>query len=236
MTIETRSITGPGEGGWAGNEGAPPPASGDSSAPDLNAQPEILEDMVVNPVESAPELVDPLRSLPEEEPPSAGISVDEALGKSFRKHVEPYRREESRPKRKQLADIERALADARSNLIRQFQANAMGDAAASDPEHGDVCDLSAQDIARNMSLSLRERDRMKLHAIEEALERIREGTYGICEDCEDPIPVGRLQIMPFATTCVSCQSRQERVEKLSRQAGGIAGSNLYSHELAATEE
>lgn len=50
----------------------------------------------------------------------------------------------------------------------------------------------------------------------EALERVREGNYGQCADCERPIPLARLQIKPEAIRCVACQSQYERQEQSSR--------------------
>lgn len=43
-----------------------------------------------------------------------------------------------------------------------------------------------------------------LHKVEHALARIEEGTYGICEVCAGPIPVARLEVLPYATKCVAC--------------------------------
>ncbi|GID26538.1 TraR/DksA family transcriptional regulator [Paractinoplanes brasiliensis] len=50
--------------------------------------------------------------------------------------------------------------------------------------------------------------RAQLSAVEEALSRLDAGTYGVCESCGRPIPDERLEIRPFATTCVSCASRR----------------------------
>ena len=49
--------------------------------------------------------------------------------------------------------------------------------------------------------------RRVLKEIEEALVRVDEGTYGVCQDCNKPIPVERLEILPYARACVSCQQR-----------------------------
>lgn len=48
-----------------------------------------------------------------------------------------------------------------------------------------------------------------LQAIDEALERIEAGTFGICEDCDEPIPARRLSRMPYATVCVPCKQKRE---------------------------
>lgn len=83
-----------------------------------------------------------------------------------------------------------------------------------DPEGGDVCDIASSDRERELKLRLSEREREKLRAIEDALERIEDGSFGICEECGCKIPVGRLKIMPFATVCVDCKSREEKQSKL----------------------
>lgn len=48
-----------------------------------------------------------------------------------------------------------------------------------------------------------------VHDIQFALESIEDGTYGVCEDCEEPIPGRRLDAVPWARLCVRCQERQE---------------------------
>jgi DnaK suppressor protein len=49
-----------------------------------------------------------------------------------------------------------------------------------------------------------------LRQIDAALARLRAGHYGFCSSCSDPIPLARLQALPFATLCVPCQERQEK--------------------------
>jgi DnaK suppressor protein len=46
-----------------------------------------------------------------------------------------------------------------------------------------------------------------LHKVEHALARVERGTYGICESCGESIPVARLEVLPYATFCVSCAKR-----------------------------
>lgn len=67
-------------------------------------------------------------------------------------------------------------------------------------------DLYAREIALFADLALRE----AVADIDAALMRIERGTYGICEDCGDRIPVGRLEARPQAARCIACQSRRER--------------------------
>jgi DnaK suppressor protein len=56
--------------------------------------------------------------------------------------------------------------------------------------------------------TLIERARAHLEEIDDALERVRTGDYGNCEDCGQPIAAGRLEARPFSTTCITCASRR----------------------------
>lgn len=74
----------------------------------------------------------------------------------------------------------------------------------------DLGDDAANDNARLISMSLSETERDVLRQIDEALERMDEGGYGVCEDCGDPISSERLQVLPYATLCVDCKTERER--------------------------
>ena len=80
-------------------------------------------------------------------------------------------------------------------------------------EGRDTYDLASDERDREINMILNDRERTKLLAIEDALTRLSEGTYGICEECEEEIGVGRLKVMPFTRLCVRCQ---EELEKESR--------------------
>ena len=75
---------------------------------------------------------------------------------------------------------------------------------------GDEGDRADIERTHEVSILLSARDKEKLQAIEEALEKLREGTYGVCEECGDEIGAGRLKAMPLARLCVPCQSRLEK--------------------------
>ena len=81
----------------------------------------------------------------------------------------------------------------------------------------DAYDLASEERDRDISLILSDRDRAKLQAIDEALERINAGSYGICETCELDIAEERLKALPFTRLCVSCQAEQEREAKQQRR-------------------
>ena len=81
----------------------------------------------------------------------------------------------------------------------------------------DTYDLASDARDREISHILTDRDREKMQAIDEALARCDDGTYGLCEDCEADIAEGRLQALPFTRLCVTCQSDRERESKLNRR-------------------
>lgn len=75
---------------------------------------------------------------------------------------------------------------------------------------GDVADFALDAAQDELSSQLAEVESRELTNIETALERIRDGQFGMCENCEDPIPLPRLQALPYATLCISCQREAEK--------------------------
>lgn len=74
---------------------------------------------------------------------------------------------------------------------------------------GDEAEIASQDVANNISIHLHERERTALYAIERALGKIAEGTYGQCEACGELIGARRLQARPFTALCIECMEEQE---------------------------
>ena len=77
----------------------------------------------------------------------------------------------------------------------------------------DPTDRASMESNRNAMLRIRDRERKLLTKIDEALLRIEDGTYGICEECGEPISVERLLARPVTTMCVDCKSDQESSER-----------------------
>ncbi len=77
-------------------------------------------------------------------------------------------------------------------------------------EIGDIYDLASNERERELTLMLGDRDREKLSEIDEALERLKDNSYGICEECGEPVAEDRLRALPFTRVCVECQSKNER--------------------------
>ena len=80
---------------------------------------------------------------------------------------------------------------------------------------GDVVDFALDSAQDEISSQLAEVESRELSQIESALELMREGKYGVCEGCDKPIPLARLQALPYAITCIECQREAEK--------GGLGG-------------
>lgn len=78
----------------------------------------------------------------------------------------------------------------------------------------DPTDRAALESGRNFLLRIRDRERKLVVKIQEALKRIDEGTFGICQECGDEISESRLKARPVATLCVECKRKQEIQEKI----------------------
>ena len=79
----------------------------------------------------------------------------------------------------------------------------------------DPTDRASLESERNFLLRIRDRERKLLVKIQEALKRIDEGSFGICQECGEEISESRLKARPVATLCVECKRKQEREEKMA---------------------
>lgn len=117
--------------------------------------------------------------------------------------------------------------------IRKSVKNGSEAVAAIEPG-GDIYDQASSERDRELGLLLGDREREKIHSIDEALLRIDEGDYGICEECDEDIPLGRLKAMPFTRHCVKCKSD---LEKLQAQTKRVEEERAYREiPLGAEEE
>jgi DnaK suppressor protein len=73
---------------------------------------------------------------------------------------------------------------------------------------GDMADQASGNNEVHIQLKLKQTDAKILQAIEEALERIQKGTYGVCRDCGEPIAEPRLNAIPWTRVCIVCKEKQ----------------------------
>jgi DnaK suppressor protein len=87
---------------------------------------------------------------------------------------------------------------------------------------------AAMDTAQDeISSQLVEVESRELSQIEDALNRLKDGHYGECEHCNKPIPLARLQAVPYATMCIECARRQEKFSP--RLSNGFGDSSQASN-------
>jgi DnaK suppressor protein len=77
----------------------------------------------------------------------------------------------------------------------------------------DPTDRATLESDRNFMLRIRDRERKLITKIKEALQRIEDGTFGLCESCGDDIGLDRLQARPVTTLCIECKRKQEANER-----------------------
>jgi DnaK suppressor protein len=77
----------------------------------------------------------------------------------------------------------------------------------------DQRDRATMESDRNFTLRIRDRERKLIAKIRDALDRIEEGTFGICEECGEDISAERLEARPVTTLCIECKKKQENDEK-----------------------
>jgi DnaK suppressor protein len=111
-------------------------------------------------------------------------------------------------------DIRRDLERQRAAILEE-----VGEVLTNRPDleaFPDVSDQASAEVDQNFSMRIRERERKLLKKIDEALDRMNTGTYGICERCSGDIPYKRLKARPVTTLCIECKTLQEQEERTRR--------------------
>jgi DnaK suppressor protein len=117
-------------------------------------------------------------------------------------------------------ELRKMLIELRDEILRKI-AQEMGTKLDKDPRMTtlstlDIGDLSQLDFDENIDYTLLNMQIERLREVEDALDRLEEGTYGLCEECGAAINLERLKILPFTTYCVQCQERRERMGQGSK--------------------
>ncbi|MBG0772094.1 RNA polymerase-binding protein DksA [Oleidesulfovibrio alaskensis] len=99
------------------------------------------------------------------------------------------------------------------------EAQEKGDATLEDlTDNNEVCadpaDRATMESDRAFTLRIRDRERRLIKKIRQALDRIEDGSFGVCEDCGEQIGVPRLKARPVTKLCINCKSKQEEDESL----------------------
>ncbi len=118
--------------------------------------------------------------------------------------------------KEKLEFFKELLTQRKANLI-DGSTDTVVEMTDEDDTFPDPNDRATLESDRNFTLRIRDRERKLKTKIEKALERIEDGTFGICEECGEDISDGRLKARPVTTLCIKCKEEQEQKEK-ARQA------------------
>jgi len=113
---------------------------------------------------------------------------------------------------KEIQDIKEILLNMKKEMVENLKEKMKAADVSEHREIGDMFDDADLEQSREFELLLTSREKQKLEQIDAALKRMEAGEYGVCEECEEEIPIGRLKALPFATLCVKCKSRKESME------------------------
>lgn len=115
--------------------------------------------------------------------------------------------------RKDLERFKEMLVKKKQGLIQSALKYQSEEITSKQDELPDEADLASRETNLASLLRLKDRERRLIKKINMALEKIGEGTYGICEICEEPIELKRLEARPEASLCLGCKEEEERKEK-----------------------
>jgi DnaK suppressor protein len=117
--------------------------------------------------------------------------------------------------------LRQILLEAREQVLKGVEEllarRRMAQAEQRDDSVPDVADMALQDATEEQQISLMELRNAMREQIDEALRRLEDETYGICEDCSREIREGRLKAVPFARRCIQCQEKAEATEQLDQR-------------------
>lgn len=106
-----------------------------------------------------------------------------------------------------LEEIKEKLIAERALLIEKLKGN---DLSVDDSETPDPVDLAVRNYSKNVMLAVSENESKQVTLIDEALQRIEDEEYGLCQNCEKEINPKRLAALPSARYCLDCQELQEK--------------------------
>ncbi|HCF58441.1 MAG TPA: RNA polymerase-binding protein DksA [Myxococcales bacterium] len=114
---------------------------------------------------------------------------------------------------KDIKRFKKMLEESKQNLLQSAKKTLREESNFDTDDLPDEIDLASSEYSQSMVFRLRDREKFLLKKIEKALGRIDEGTFGICERCEEDISLKRLEARPVTTLCIRCKEDQEKKEK-----------------------
>jgi DnaK suppressor protein len=113
-----------------------------------------------------------------------------------------------------LRTLRKKLEEARDQFSREAARNAQaGREAGTDMAAADIVDRAVTTYAKEMNFSQSENETQLLQMVNGALERMDDGTYGTCLNCQKEIGVKRLEAVPWTHLCIDCQTQAEEIDQ-----------------------
>ena len=113
----------------------------------------------------------------------------------------------------ELEEFKKLLESEREMVIKKASRTLAEEAQLDVADLPDEIDQASAEYNQSFTFRLRDREKYYLSKIEKALVKLREGTFGICEECEEPISLRRMQARPVTTLCIRCKEEQEMEER-----------------------
>jgi DnaK suppressor protein len=113
----------------------------------------------------------------------------------------------------QLKRFKGLLEEKRDEILKKAKQTLNEEMALDSSDLPDEMDLASSEYLQSLTFRLRGREKAFLDKIDKALVKIEDGTFGMCETCEEEISTKRLEARPETTLCIRCKEDQERAEK-----------------------
>lgn len=136
--------------------------------------------------------------------------------------------------KKQLTEFRNSLMTMRREVQHGIKQRLASKREIEIKDIGDQFDDASEGREQEFGFLMNSRDRDKMMKIEEALRRLDDGSYGVCEECEEPIGLKRIKAMPFTRLCLKCQEEEEQWVKFARERE-LEEDERQIFELAETE-
>ena len=129
----------------------------------------------------------------------------------------------SSPSGKRDEELRKTLINLREQVIKKTQGELSsyikGEDRQSVEDVLDTGDWSVFELSDTLKLKALESHRQSIIKLDESINKLDEGTYGVCDDCNEDISPGRLKVLPFATRCRDCQENFEQSEASDQDTG-----------------
>jgi len=122
--------------------------------------------------------------------------------------------------KEQVKQLRQLLITERAKLAGEIKAIAQDTAKSPREASGDLsaytvhmADMAADTYERELSMNIVSSEQELLYQIDDALKRLDDGSFGICQQCNQPVSMSRLKAVPYASMCISCQRAKEQKHK-----------------------